>query len=328
MHSLFVDQLAKHSSRVAVHQGNTLLSYNMLANRAAQLAAELTAKGVGRGNIVAISMNKGWEQVVATLGILFAGAAYVPISPDLPEKRRHYLATETEATNIITQPDLAAQSWPEGSTLHVIDSPNTAEKCALPKIVNHPDDLAYVIFTSGSTGNPKGVMISHRGAVNTILDINQRFNVRENDSVLALSDLSFDLSVYDIFGALAAGAAIVMPDPDMIKEPKHWRDLTFKAAVTIWNSAPALMRMLTEYTEENSRSLSPTLRLALLSGDWIPTDLPRRLRALSSRCNVISLGGATEGLHLVHSAPRIAGRRKTAQHPVWSPHGKPAFPCA
>lgn len=294
MHSLFVDQLAKHSSRVAVHQGNTLLSYDILANRAAQLAAELTAKGVGRGNIVAISMNKGWEQVVAALGILFAGAAYVPISPDLPEKRRHYLATETEATNIVTQPGLAAQSWPEGSTLHVIDSPDTKEKFALPKLVNHPDDLAYVIFTSGSTGNPKGVMISHRGAVNTILDINQRFNVREKDRILALSDLSFDLSVYDIFGALAAGAAIVMPDPDMVKEPKHWRELTFKAAVTIWNSAPALMRMLTEYAEESSRSLSPTLRLALLSGDWIPTDIPRRLRALSSQCDVISLGGATE----------------------------------
>ncbi|TMP01935.1 hypothetical protein CWC11_20500, partial [Pseudoalteromonas sp. S3178] len=87
------------------------------------------------------------------------------------------------------------------------------------------DDIAYVIFTSGSTGKPKGVTISHEGAVNTILAVNERFAVSSEDNVLALSELSFDLSVYDIFGVLAAGGTIVFPDTSRTKEPSHWCEL-------------------------------------------------------------------------------------------------------
>src|ERR1051325_923230 len=99
-------------------------------------------------------------------------------------------------------------------------------------------NLAYVIFTSGSTGLPTGVMIDHRAAVNTILDINDRFGVTPGDRVLALSALSFDLSVYDLFGTLAAGATIVMPDAAARRDPSHWLDLIRQVGVTLWNSVP------------------------------------------------------------------------------------------
>src|SRR5207244_12468241 len=114
----------------------------------------------------------------------------------------------------------------------------------LPVPLQRPDDLAYVIYTSGSTGQPKGVMIDHQGAVNTILDINERFAVGPQDRVLALSSLSFDLSVYDIFGMLAAGGTMVIPDAEARRDPAHWASLLLQEQVTIWNTVSALMEMM------------------------------------------------------------------------------------
>jgi SagB-type dehydrogenase family enzyme len=132
-------------------------------------------------------------------------------------------------------------------------------------------------------------MISHQGVVNTILDVNQRFQVTEKDKVLALSSLSFDLSVYDIFGLLAVGGAIIIPDANKVKDASHWRDLVSQHQVTVWNSVPALMQMLL------SESLTDSyLRLVLLSGDWIPLDLPKLIKKELGNLNIISLGGATE----------------------------------
>src|SRR5207244_1652956 len=160
--------------------------------------------------------------------------------------------------------------------------------------VQGPADLAYVIYTSGSTGKPKGVMIDHRAAVNTLLDVNRRFGVGADDRVLALSALAFDLSVYDLFGVLAAGGTVVVPEPAAARDPARWAALLAAERVTIWNSVPALLRLLAEYLEGRGERLPPALRLVLLSGDWIPVTLPGRLRALAPQAQVVSLGGATE----------------------------------
>ncbi len=126
------------------------------------------------------------------------------------------------------------------------------------------------------------------------------------DRVLALSSLSFDLSVYDIFGLLAAGGTVVIPQVSATPDPAHWIDLIAQAQVTIWNSAPALMQMLVDYATAHSNTLSSSLRLVLLSGDWIPLTLPDQIKALVASSpdlesldqpatpTVIGLGGATE----------------------------------
>jgi amino acid adenylation domain-containing protein/thioester reductase-like protein len=156
-----------------------------------------------------------------------------------------------------------------------------------------PEDLAYVIYTSGSTGRPKGVAISHRSALNTVVDINRRHRVGAEDRVLALSSLSFDLSVYDIFGVLGAGGALVMPGSRV--DPEEWLELARRHRVTVWNSVPALMQMLVEVAEGGAAAAPELdLRLVMLSGDWIPVQLPKRLRALWPGARVVSLGGATE----------------------------------
>jgi SagB-type dehydrogenase family enzyme len=135
-------------------------------------------------------------------------------------------------------------------------------------------------------------MVEHRAALNTVIDINQRFGVTAADRVLGLSALTFDLSVYDLFGPLSVGGAVVFPDPAGGRDPGHWLELIGKHGVTLWNTVPILMQMLVEYAA--GKPLAPSLRLVMLSGDWIPVDLPSRVKQLGGSPKVVSLGGATE----------------------------------
>ncbi|HYH97666.1 non-ribosomal peptide synthetase [Hyalangium sp.] len=294
LQALFEEQAALRPEQVAVASSRRSLSYGELQRRAWALGGRLRAAGVRPNQLVAVVMEKGWEQVVAVLAILEAGAAYLPIDPSLPEARLQYLLRNGEVRFALTQPWLAERSsWPGEVTVWPVEPLPPASAEPLPAIQT-PTDLAYVIYTSGSTGEPKGVMIDHRGAVNTVLDVNERFRVGPGDRVLALSSLSFDLSVWDVFGTLAAGGTIVVPDASGMKDPEHWAHCIAAQGVTIWNSVPALMEMLVEYAAHRSGAVLGSLRLALLSGDWIPLTLPDRIRALVPGIELISLGGATE----------------------------------
>jgi amino acid adenylation domain-containing protein len=164
------------------------------------------------------------------------------------------------------------------------------EPLAGPVVVS-PDASAYVIFTSGSTGEPKGVEVSHRAALNTVEDINQRYGVGADDRVLAVSGLDFDLSVYDVFGLLSVGGALVLVGEEDRRDAQAWARLCAEHQVTVWNSVPTLLDMLLVAAPE----VAPSLRLALVSGDWVGLDLPARLAVRSGgRCRLVALGGATE----------------------------------
>lgn len=296
MHNLFENQVARTPTQLAVISPTRRLSYAEVEQRANQIGRQLRSLGARPNTLVAVVMEKGWEQVVATLAVLKAGAAYLPIDPELPRERISYLLKHGDVAFVLTQTRVAAHiSWPEGIETLLVDSNEWSLLDDTPLTpVQQPDDLAYVIFTSGSTGLPKGVMIDHRGAVNTILDCNQRFAVGSRDRVLAISALNFDLSVYDIFGILAVGGTVVMPNAADRRDPAHWFELVEREQVTVWNSVPALLDLLTDYAERTNQRLPASLRLAMLSGDWIPLALPNRVRAISDQIDLYSLGGATE----------------------------------
>lgn len=295
LYSLFVKQALLQPGCPAVITPSKTLMYDDLYQRANQLGLRLREMGAQPETLVAIVMEKGWEQVVAALGIHASGAAYVPIDPNLPKDRRWYMLEDSQAKIAITQRELdETLEWPNGLRRIVVE--DATEECSsVPlEIVPHPSNLSYMIYTSGSTGKPKGVMIDHRGAVNTILDLNQRFGVGPSDRVLALSALNFDLSVYDIFGLLAAGGAIVMPEAGTQRDPGHWAELVTRHGVTLWNTVPALMEMLVEYLGHLTENNLGSLRLVMMSGDWIPVTLPDRIWRLVPNAQLFSLGGATE----------------------------------
>ena len=278
--------------------GERVLGYGELERRSAAVAGLLVGRGVGRGSLVGVVMEKGWEQVVGVLGVVRAGGAYVPVDPGWPAERRALVLEQCGVSVVLTQSWLAGSlEWSEGVGVLAVDVVDPLADGVLGEGVDGScdgSDLAYVIFTSGSTGRPKGVAVDHRGALNTVSDVNARFGLCASDRVLGVSALTFDLSVWDVFGTLAAGGALVLPEAGAARDPAHWCELIVEHGVTVWNSAPALMGLVVEYAESVAGALGDRLRLVLLSGDWIAVGLADRVRALRDGVRVVSLGGATE----------------------------------
>ena len=289
VHAAIDRQVAVRGDAPAVITDGRVLTFRELDARANQVAHRVRALGAGRGDLVGVVMRKGWEQVVAVLGVLRAGAAYLPVDAGLPAARVARLLSEGRVSAVLTQTGI---DLPDDVTASVVGERGwegvPVEPVGAP--VAEPDDLAYVIFTSGSTGVPKGVMISHRAAANTLADVTERFGVGPADRVLGVSSLSFDLSVYDVFGVLGAGGALVLPDVDDVRDPGRLAELARWHRVTVWNTVPALFEMLVEHCERTGEPLPGALRLVLLSGDWIPLSLPGRVGGPELH----SLGGATE----------------------------------
>ncbi|MEH0971440.1 amino acid adenylation domain-containing protein, partial [Micromonospora sp. CPCC 205546] len=292
LHELADRQALATPTAPAVLAVDRRLDHATVRVEARRLAGRLQERGVRPGQLVAVLLDRGWKQVVATLAVLHAGGAYLPLDPESPAERVERILRRAGAGLALVGSDGVA--LPEDVERLVVDATALGvDGPALRPVDLTETDLAYVIYTSGSTGTPKGVAIDHRGAVNTLLDVTARFDVGPADRVLAVSALSFDLSVFDIFGTLAAGAAVVTLDPELARDPAHWWQLTHAHRVSVWNSVPALAGILLDHADAG-HPLPASLRLAMLSGDWIPLTLPDRLREALPGIRVESLGGATE----------------------------------
>lgn len=320
LHTPVLKQCERTPERVAVLDSFRSYSYSELRLDSNRLALCLWKIGVEAQERVGILLGKGYRQVVAALGILEAGAVYVPLDPEQPRARLVQMLETCGITRIVTTASIAERSVPkEIRCVHVdVIELEHHSLSPLPEMVE-PTDLSYVIFTSGTTGRPKGVAIDHRGALNTVVDINERFGVGSSDRVLSLSALTFDLSVYDIFGVLSVGGAVVMPEPSGLRDPAHWHELATAHDVTLWNTVPALADIYCTYLQQVAQTSDPRLRTVLMSGDWIPIGLPRQLRIALPNAALHSLGGATEASIWSIAYP-LAEVPPTAQR---IPYGKP-----
>lgn len=297
LHSGFVKQAAKTPDAIALIHDDLEISYAQLDRWTDALAAQIRAKGAKPNELVAIVGFKGWEQIVASIAILKSGAAYMPLDANLPMRRLEFLVEQSDCKIAISSVRCKEITDQLDSIFVFTLEPQWLESLHSEPLetVQAVTDIAYVIFTSGSTGTPKGVIIDHRGALNTCDDINRRFNIDHTDSVLALSSLSFDLSVYDIFGMLSAGGRLIIPDEADIKNLEKWWELVDKFKITVWNTVPLLMQLMVDYCEKINMNCLTQLKLVMMSGDWIPVKLPDRIREFSSPENqIVSLGGATE----------------------------------
>ncbi len=278
--------------KIAVDDGVTRLTYGEVDRRARALANLLVEAGVKAQECVPVLMEKSVWQVVSVLGILYARAIYVPIASSHAQGRARKIIEKTGCTVLLAVSGEVHEEA-EGYKLINVDEIVPEKKILRDMPQGIPEDIAYIIYTSGSTGEPKGVVISHRGAMNTIDDMNRRFCVTGEDGVLGLSQLNFDLSVYDIFGILGVGGTLYYPPKEQRMNPEYWECLIREKNITVWNSVPALMKMLLNFVENSTSKVLP-LKNAFLSGDWIPLDMPEQIQKYAPDCEVICLGGATE----------------------------------
>ncbi|MCP5060676.1 MAG: amino acid adenylation domain-containing protein [bacterium] len=296
MFHAFEQQARGAPDRIALLFGETTVSYGDLNARANRLANYLGSCGVGRGSLVGVCVQRGIELIVALLAVQKAGAAYLPLDPDYPPERLRFMLDDADAAIVVTEVALA-ERLPADRRLLPVDAPLEQRAIAkadgeAPPPIAEPTDRAYIIYTSGSTGKPKGVVVRHHSAVNLITWVNERFAVGPDDRLLFVTSPCFDLSVYDIFGTLAAGASIRIASSEDLQEPDALVELLTQGGITFWDSAPAALGQLVPFLREPAADTS--LRLVFLSGDWIPVPLPDQVRRAFPAAEVVALGGATE----------------------------------
>ena len=275
LHGEFYENALKYPERIALIYENEKVSYKMLRLYALRAANYMWQRGVRKNDRVVVILPRGIGQVAALLGIFAIGAAYVPIAIKQPSARREKIIENVKPAFVLQDETFLEETPWSGC------------------IENNPKDTAYIIYTSGSSGEPKGVEMSHAAATNTIEEILRIWNIGVEDSVLSISAFDFDLSVFDIFGLLAAGGTVILINEDDFRDPEVWEKLIKIYGITIWNSAPALLDMFLIMRKNNHFD---KLRLALVSGDWVPLYLPEKwYKVTSINSQFVALGGATEG---------------------------------
>lgn len=287
-----------HHDRVALIIKGKTIRYSELQALVNARANALCSQGVKNKDIVAISLERGEEEIITCLAVLMLGAIYLPLSHAVPDIRKEHLLDESGAMLLVTDRLLSGQSksCSELIQLHVESIPSAPSGFDFRQVTKPPagSDLAYIIYTSGSTGQPKGVAIAHQSACNTIEDINRRLEIDEADRGILISALNFDLSVYDIFGLLAAGGSLVVPEHSNDPTPTAWAKLVDRHEVTVWNSVPAIMELCLASIQHEPKITLRSLRRVLLSGDWIPLILASRILDEMPNARLVALGGATE----------------------------------
>ncbi|MEL6454455.1 MAG: amino acid adenylation domain-containing protein [Cyanobacteria bacterium J06623_5] len=275
LHQLALHQLVERQAKltpnaIAIsHQGQTL-TYKALNQRANQLAHHLVELGVRAEQLVAISVVRSPAMIVAFLGVLKAGAAYVPIDPDYPEVRRQYILSDADVAIVLTQAALAHEFAHSGAQLICLN----ADAHSLAQQPTHnlnlaiaPKQLAYVIYTSGSTGNPKGVMAHHRGLVNYSLSLIEALNLTATDRMLQFSTMSFDFIVSEIYPTLASGGSLALRSDEMVRSTQAFIDFIAREKVTVIQFTTAFWHELVNGIDRLGIALPPSLRLLLFGGE-------------------------------------------------------------
>ncbi len=317
LHQLVEDQTRRTPDAIAIRFLDQALTYQDVNERADHLAGMLRAMGVGPDVMVGLCVERSPAMIIGMLGVLKAGAAYVPIDPEYPEARIALMVNDANLAVLLTQPHLLGFLSPShASILHVDDQGrplpgNLARLNGQPDQSNQPerpDQLAYVIYTSGSTGRPKGVMVTHRNAVNFLHAMRTSLSFGAHDRVLAVTSISFDIAVLELFLPLTTGATILLADRETSHDGEKLLALLHNSRATVMQATPATWRMLLQAGWAVTEQLK-----VLCGGEALFIDLADRL--LQSGKELWNLYGPTEttvwsAAHRVRSAvsPILIGR--------------------
>jgi amino acid adenylation domain-containing protein len=314
MYQYFNDAARKFPEHTAVEEpGRGGISYCDLDILACSLRDRLRSLGVRRGDRVGIYAHKSIDSIACILGILKAGAAYVPVDPLAPVERNAFILSNCSVRVALVEktfeaPLLAAMSSQNGALPKFIFLEGTgggrglkagldavSAESGLPGTDEavYPDDLAYILYTSGSTGKPKGVMLSHLNGTSFVDWCIETFEPQHSDRFSAHAPMHFDLSIFDIYVAFSCGGTLVLVTEDMAKEPLRLAQMISESRISVWYSAPSILTLLVQYGHLEKLDCS-SVRLVLFAGEVFPVKHLRAFKALLPHPRYFNLYGPTE----------------------------------
>lgn len=295
VHEIFSEQAKKTPDSIAVITEDDKLTYRELDERSNQLANFLQSLSTPKQNI-AVCMYRSKEMVIALLGILKSGNAYVSIDPSYPNKRKEYILNNT---NIIIQLTLKnSKCFIKPNMKNVFLDTEwhyIAKESKTPaKYSADPNNTAYIIYTSGSTGEPKGVMIPHKGFLNRLLWMQDIFHLTQEDTILQKTPYTFDVSVWELFWPLMFGAKLVMAKPEGHKDNEYLCNIIRNERITILHFVPSMLQIFLE--TPNVESCNDSLRAVVCSGEELSLLLQNKFfsRFSSKKVGLYNLYGPTE----------------------------------
>ncbi|RKS08429.1 amino acid adenylation domain-containing protein [Nocardiopsis sp. Huas11] len=291
----FAEQAARTPDAVALESHGRELTYRELDAWSDRLARSIRAHGVGPEDLVGVCVNRSNARIAAVLGVLKAGAAYVPVEPEHPTERNHSLLANAGVCAVVADAEHHGRFDGVGPVIGPEDEPGDRAFPA-PRPAR-PDNAAYVLFTSGSTGAPKGVAVSHANVSQFIATVREMFSLDEADVIPQFAALTFDVSVFEIFGTLLSGGRLVMCGEQDRRDPHRLTDLLARSGATVVDLPPAVMALLEP--EE-----LPRLRVAFVGGEAFPGGLASRWAATG--CAFYNGYGTTENT-VTTIAKRVVG---------------------
>lgn len=341
---LFEEQVTRDPAQVAVVSDDAQLTYGELNAKANQLARELRDCGVGRESLVGICIDRSLDMAVGILGILKAGAAYVPLDPDYPEGRLAWLLNDSAVSLVVTKTSLASRLSVSKAGVVLLDRDSSdINKNSTANLDDQPEpnDLAYVIYTSGSTGDPKGVMIEHANLANYLLALQLELSVDHDDRYLHTASISFSSSRRQLLLPLSQGATVVIATSEQRKDPLALFAMIKQREVTVMDAVPSFWRNCTDVLaslDEHTRStlLDNRLRLMLSASEPLLSDIPQTwMRHFAHPARHVHMFGQTEtaGIVCVYKIPEndnaevmalpIGGPIANTEIYILNEHGRP-----
>jgi amino acid adenylation domain-containing protein len=296
LHQMFEAQTARTPQATAVICEEARITYGELNGRANQLAHYLRERGAGPGTLVGLCMERSIDMVVALLGILKAGAAYVPLDPTYPKERLAFMLADAEVVAIVTKQALAASLPRRGAPFVWLDADERtiaqhSEKNGKSGVT--ADDIAYLLYTSGSTGAPKGVLGVHRATLNALTWMWETYPFAADEVCCQKTSLNFGDSILELFGPLLSGTSTVLIPDTVLKDLRRFVGTLAERRVTRIVLVPSLLRALLDTQPDLARQL-PHLALWFCSGEILLTDVWRRFCARMPHRRLVNFYGASE----------------------------------
>jgi amino acid adenylation domain-containing protein len=286
---LFADAANNHSSKTALRFGQKILSYKSLNEISNQLSSFLSEQKIQQRDIIALAVDRSPEMLISLLAIMKAGCAYVPVDPLYPQKRIEYMLQDSSAKILITLKKYKGRFQSSAKELLLDDILPDLSSYSKENIKSNitGSDLAYILYTSGSTGNPKGVQIEHHNLVNFLLSMQKKPGIKSDESLLAITTISFDIAGLELYLPLISGAELVLADTESAKDGRVLLDIVESQNITMMQATPSTWRMMIEAGWQKKLPVK-----ILCGGEALPKDLVEKLLARGS--SLWNMYGPTE----------------------------------